>query len=58
MARVESDCSSAHRGGDLSWFGKGKMQRPFEEAAFALGVGEISEPVETASGVHVLLRIG
>ncbi|XP_077506795.1 peptidyl-prolyl cis-trans isomerase NIMA-interacting 1-like [Amblyomma americanum] len=51
-----SDCSSAQRKGDLGTFGHGAMQKPFEEAAFALNVGELSEPVFTESGVHLILR--
>lgn len=58
LARTESDCSSAKRGGDLGFFGPKKMQPPFEEASFALEIGEMSGIVETSSGVHVLLRIG
>lgn len=58
LARTESDCSSAKRGGDLGFFGRKKMQPPFEDASFALSVGELSGIVETSSGVHVLLRIG
>lgn len=58
LARTESDCSSAKRGGDLGFFGPKKMQPAFEEASFALEIGELSEIVETSSGVHVLLRIG
>ena len=58
LARTESDCSSAKRGGDLGFFGPKKMQPAFEEAAFALTVGELSEIVETASGMHLILRIG
>ena len=58
LARTESDCSSAKRGGDLGFFGPKKMQPPFEEASFALDIGEMSGIVETSSGVHVLLRVG
>jgi peptidyl-prolyl cis-trans isomerase NIMA-interacting 1 len=38
VARVESDCSSAARGGDLGAFGRGAMQKPFEDATYALKV--------------------
>lgn len=51
-----SDCSSAKRGGDLGLFGRGAMQKPFEEAAFALKVGEMSQIVDTDSGVHIIIR--
>jgi NIMA-interacting peptidyl-prolyl cis-trans isomerase 1 len=57
IASVESDCGSAERGGDLGSFGRGQMQKPFEEASFALGVQGISGVVDTDSGVHVILRI-
>ncbi|KAJ1969360.1 Peptidyl-prolyl cis-trans isomerase NIMA-interacting protein 1 [Dimargaris xerosporica] len=56
LATINSDCSSAKRGGDLDYFGPGMMQKPFEDAAFKLKVGEISEPVWTDSGVHIILR--
>lgn len=56
LAQKYSDCSSAKRGGDLGPFGHGAMQKPFEQAAFALKVGELSEPVVTDSGVHIILR--
>ena len=59
LARTESDCSSAKRGGDLGFFGRRKMQPAFEEASFGLKIGELTkEIVETSSGAHILLRIG
>ncbi|XP_055604006.1 putative peptidyl-prolyl cis-trans isomerase dodo [Uranotaenia lowii] len=57
LAQQYSDCSSAKRGGDLGMFKKGMMQKPFEEAAFALKVGEMSDVVDTDSGVHLILRL-
>ncbi|XP_042890814.1 putative peptidyl-prolyl cis-trans isomerase dodo, partial [Penaeus japonicus] len=56
LASKVSDCSSAKRGGDLGLFGRGAMQKPFEDAAFALKVGGLSQPVDTDSGVHIILR--
>ena len=56
LATSESDCSSARKRGDLGMFGKGQMQKEFEDAAFALKPGEISGIVETASGVHLIER--
>eukprot|EP00770_Monocercomonoides_exilis_P013754 MONOS_13701.1-p1 / transcript=MONOS_13701.1 / gene=MONOS_13701 / organism=Monocercomonoides_exilis_PA203 / gene_product=Protein dodo / transcript_product=Protein dodo / location=Mono_scaffold00867:22650-23102(-) / protein_length=103 / sequence_SO=supercontig / SO=protein_coding / is_pseudo=false len=56
IARQFSDCSSASRDGDLGPFTRGQMQKPFEDAAFALKVGEMSGIVSTASGVHIILR--
>ncbi|KAF7990234.1 hypothetical protein HCN44_000039 [Aphidius gifuensis] len=56
LASQYSDCSSAKRGGDLGPFGRGTMQKPFEQAAFALKVGELSSPVDTDSGVHIIER--
>lgn len=58
LAKTESDCSSAKRGGDLGFFGRKKMQPPFENASFALGIGDMSGIVTTSSGVHVILRLG
>jgi peptidyl-prolyl cis-trans isomerase NIMA-interacting 1 len=58
LARTESDCSSAKRGGDLGFFGRKKMQPSFEQASFALRIGEMSDIVQSASGVHIILRIG
>lgn len=58
LAVSESDCSSARKRGDLGFFGKGQMQKEFEDAAFALKPGEMSGIVETASGVHLIQRYG
>ena len=57
FAKSESDCSSARKGGDLGKFEPGKMQPSFEDAAFALKVGELSKLVESQSGIHIILRI-
>ena len=51
-----SDCSSAKRGGDLGVFRRGEMVQAFEDAAFGLPVGKMSEVVETASGCHLIFR--
>lgn len=57
LAVSESDCSSARKMGDLGFFGKGDMQKEFEDAAFALKPGEMSKVVETASGLHLIERL-
>lgn len=56
LATQHSDCSSHDRGGDLGMFMRGQMQKPFEDAAFALQVGEIGDIVSTDSGVHLIMR--
>lgn len=43
-------------GGELGWFGRGKMVKPFEEAAFSMLKGAISEPVETQFGYHLIYK--
>jgi len=58
LASIHSDCSSHSQFGDLGWFGKGQMQKPFEDAAYGLEKGQISGVVETDSGVHLILRTG
>ncbi|KAG7452094.1 rotamase-domain-containing protein [Guyanagaster necrorhizus] len=56
LATKYSDCSSHERGGDLGFFGRGQMQKPLEDTAFGLKVGEISDIISTDSGVHLVLR--
>lgn len=56
-AELSQDTGSAANGGDLGWFGKGQMVAPFEEAVFNLKVGEISDPVQSDFGWHVIQLI-
>ena len=59
VAKIESeDRGSSARGGDLGWFGKGMMVKPFEDAAFALEVGQISKPFQTMYGWHIMYKEG
>lgn len=56
IARNISECRSAAKGGDLGYFSRGQMQKSFEDATFALSVGELSQPVVSDSGVHLIMR--
>ena len=56
LAKEYSDCPSGSRGGDLGNFSPGQMVRPFSEATAKLAVGEVSDPVETPFGYHIIRR--
>jgi peptidyl-prolyl cis-trans isomerase D len=52
------DLSNSENGGDLGWFGRNRMVPEFDEAAFKLAVGEISEPIKTQFGFHLIRKDG
>lgn len=58
-AEEVSLCPSGQNGGDLGFFGRGMMVKPFEDAAYAMeNIGEVSEPVQTQFGWHLIQLTG
>jgi foldase protein PrsA len=55
--QLSLDTGSGKRGGDLGYFGRGRMVKPFEAAAFKLSVGQLSEPIKTEYGYHIIKRL-
>ena len=58
LAREHSTCPSKSSGGDLGWFGPGKMVSQFESACSRLGVGSLSDVVSTQFGYHIIKLTG
>ncbi|TVR58488.1 MAG: peptidylprolyl isomerase [Spirochaetaceae bacterium] len=58
LARQHSTCPSKSSGGDLGWFGTGKMVPAFESAVKKIGVGSMSDVVSTQFGYHIVKKTG
>ena len=55
LAQQHSQCPSGKSGGDLGFFGRGMMVPEFEQAAFGMQKGQVSNPVKTQFGYHIIM---
>ena len=58
LALQFSDCPSKKKGGDLGFFKRGDMVKEFENAVYSMKVGDISDPIKTQFGYHIIKRTG
>jgi parvulin-like peptidyl-prolyl isomerase len=56
LAEEKSEGPSGDNGGDLGFFGRGDMVKPFEKKAFEMDTGEVSDPVKTEFGYHLIKK--
>ncbi len=58
VAKNYSKCPSGQEGGDLGWFGQGMMVKAFEDACYSMELNEVSPPVKTQFGWHLIKLTG